>query len=232
MSDPLAILVIDSHDISRIQTLDALRADGHRVHAIASGDELADQGRLIAPDLYLLRLPGADGRPLIARLRRSAPVVGIIALGGATLVERLATYDAGADLALRHVPEHEELSRLVAALGRRLQRRPGPGARPRNITLDPGRLTLSGPATSLPLSASEARLLDAFAKAPEQLLERWQVATNLGMDTKALSESSLEVRVANLRRKMLKVGGGETAPNPLRAVRGVGYKLCVPVNLC
>ncbi len=92
-------------------------------------------------------------------------------------------------------------------------------------------LQLCGPAAELAVSASEAHLLEAFLKAPEHLLERRQVAMHLGMNTHAILASSLEVRVANLRRKLQVVCPGVTGENPLRAVRGIGYKLCVPVQM-
>lgn len=48
------------------------------------------------------------------------------------------------------------------------------------------------------------------------------------MDMDAKSTASLEMRVARLRRKLTQASGRDT---PVRAVRGIGYKLCVPITV-
>jgi DNA-binding response OmpR family regulator len=58
------------------------------------------------------------------------------------------------------------------------------------------------------------------------MLERWQLMEAAGNGSEAVSNSSLEVRMAGLRKKLAAVS--EARP-VLQSIRNVGYKLCVPV---
>ena len=78
------------------------------------------------------------------------------------------------------------------------------------------------------LTFSEVQLLSGLARAAGGMLERSQIASILEMDMDAKSAASLEMRVARLRRKLTQASGHYT---PVRAVRGVGYKLCVPITV-
>ncbi len=232
MAACLSILVVEDHDALRESTVELLAAQGHRVMGVASAEEVLDHGSALQPELYLvdLNLPGEDGLSLAARLRAAQPGAGIIMLTARNqTADKIAGYSGGADLYLTKPVDPDELLGAVAALARRL--RPEAETTRSRLCVCHATLRLAGPAGEVALSAAEVRLLDALAKAPEQLLERWQVAVNLGMNPEALSDSSLEVRVANLRRKLQEVGADATANSPLRAVRGVGYKLCVQLSI-
>lgn len=223
----LSILVVEDHDALRTSLVDLLRTRGHRVEGVASAEDVFDLEALLQPELYLLdlNLPGEDGLSLARRLRQRQPGIGIImATARQQIADKFNGYEHGADIYLTKPVDPEELLGAILAMARRLRPASPAGA----LILDHAALRLSGPTGEAVLTATEARLLDALAKAPEQLLERWQVAVNLGMDTGPLTESSLEVRVANLRRKLVQIGAGAKA---IRAVRGFGYKLCVPVGI-
>ncbi|MEY3096349.1 MAG: response regulator transcription factor [Burkholderiaceae bacterium] len=91
------------------------------------------------------------------------------------------------------------------------------------VTLDLPGLQVVGSRRTEAVSESEARLLCALARAHDRQLERWQVASMLGQG-EDFSVASLEVRVGRLRKKLVSVSG---EARPLRALRGLGYRLCL-----
>jgi DNA-binding response OmpR family regulator len=87
-------------------------------------------------------------------------------------------------------------------------------------------LLLRGPAGEARLAEAEVRLLVALASAKDQTLERWQVAVQLSPDNDDISPDNLQNRLSQLRKKIAACGmEGES----LTAIRGSGYRLCVPV---
>lgn len=91
------------------------------------------------------------------------------------------------------------------------------------VTLDLPGLQILGALRNQAVSEPESRLLCAFARAHDRQLERWQVAAMLGQG-EDFSAASLEVRVGRLRKKLV-LASGEA--RPLRALRGLGYRLCL-----
>jgi DNA-binding response OmpR family regulator len=78
------------------------------------------------------------------------------------------------------------------------------------------------------LTFSEVQLLSGFARTAGGVLERWQIASILDIDMDTNTSASLEMRVARLRRKIYQACGHEA---PIRAVRGLGYKLCLTITV-
>lgn len=89
-------------------------------------------------------------------------------------------------------------------------------------------MSLSGPRQQVLLTFAEVQLLSGLARAAGGVLERWQIASILDIDIDSSTSASLEMRVARLRRKVTEASGNEV---PIRAVRGVGYKLCLPLTV-
>lgn len=83
-------------------------------------------------------------------------------------------------------------------------------------------MRLLGAGGAADLSASETKLLCAFARAPQQQLENWQIADLLGMALDSYNKAALELHMVRLRKKLQQAG---TEPTSLKAVRGIGYKL-------
>jgi DNA-binding response OmpR family regulator len=77
------------------------------------------------------------------------------------------------------------------------------------------------------VTQSELVLLAAFSRAVQQSLEHWQVAAHLDPG-ETLTKENLEVKVGRLRKKLLACGAEAPA---IQSIRGVGYRLCVPVNV-
>lgn len=96
------------------------------------------------------------------------------------------------------------------------------------LVLSTQAMTLRGGRDQAMLTFAEVQLLSGLARAAGGVLERWQIASILDIDIDNSTTASLEMRVARLRRKMTEASGNEA---PIRAVRGVGYKLCVPLTV-
>ena len=83
------------------------------------------------------------------------------------------------------------------------------------------KLDLTGPAGTVKISATEATLLLAFAKAPDARLNFPQVAQCLGLESVDDQKDNIQVRMVRLRKKMHKAGAEGAV---IQAIRNVGYQ--------
>jgi two-component system response regulator MtrA len=211
----------------------ALADEGYRVVEAGTGEQalalLASSG--LEPDVVLLdlMLPGMDGLVVCARIRERGdlPIIMVTARTGAN--EVIAGLEAGADDYVTKPVDAGELSARIRALLRRVRAGSDTPA-----VLELGELTvrvsegrvLRGP-EEVALTKTEFRLLCTLAMARgavvsrEQLLERVWEYGYFG-DTRLL-----DVHVRRLRRKIEPDPG---QPTHVVTVRGVGYRLGMPVG--
>jgi DNA-binding response OmpR family regulator len=226
MSTRLSVLVVEDHDLLRDATVAALNDAGHFATGVISAEEVDDAPTQQPPDLYVidLNLPGEDGLQLAKRIRKSHPRAGIVMVTARTNIrDRVSGYESGADIYLPKPVDPEELLAAVEALSHRIR----PLEEDATLVLDLKSLQLRGPAAAVGLSQSEANLLSAFAKASGAQLERFQVSANLSITGETLNATSLEVRLSRLRKKLNQVGADEPT---IKAIRGLGYKLCSTIR--
>jgi len=227
MDTALNIVVVEDHDALREVTVEALCNMRHNAIGVDCAEALADEIGAFPIDLLVvdLNLPGEDGISLARRLRSVQPDVGIIMVTARNQIsEKLSGYESGADLYLTKPTSLEELGAAVGALARRLKR--SEQARP-GFVLNRAGLVLQGPRDSVGLSAHEAAMLSALMRAPGNRLESWQLIELSGKEEE-VSKHTLEVRIDRLRKKLVQAGA---ADQPIKAVRGLGYQLCVKVML-
>ena len=223
----LKILVVEDNDALREATLAFLQNEGHYVRGVALAEEIDDLLNGFVPDVYVvdLNLPDEDGLSLTRRLRAAHPNVGIVITTARTQIgEKVLGYGSGADLYLSKPVHPRELMAGISALGKRVRTI---GLQTKAMVLDLKRMVLIGPETQVEITASDALVLSALARAPGHKLERWQIAEIVrGTDTDTPSAATLEMRISRLRKKLAAVG----APAPhIKAVHKVGYTLCTPV---
>ncbi len=229
MPNTLNIMVVEDHDALRDVTVEALAQRGHNVRGVDSAEALTDEPGLFPIDLLVidLNLPGEDGLSLATRIRAAQPDIGIIMVTARNQVrDRMAGYDGGADIYLTKPTSSEELIAAVRALTRRI--RPDEVLLPAALTLSLTTLMLHGPQANVSLSSHEAALLAAFVRAKEQQLETWQL---IELTDKPISEGSkkaLEVQIVRLRKKLQQAGAAEPI---IKAIRGLGYRLCLKMTL-
>lgn len=224
MNSPFAVMVVEDHDALRDATLKVLKQAQFEVVGVSCAEDVDDEHEARLYDGYVidLNLPGEDGLSLAVRLRRAHPRASIIITTARThLNERIKGYEAGADI---YMPKPVEPAELVAALSALMTRRKMRQSIAQSLQLNPRQHLLVGPVGQSKMAASEVRVLMALAQAKDQTLERWQLMMQLNPDGEDISSDSLQVRLSQLRKKMTQCGAvGEN----IKALRGIGYQLCV-----
>jgi DNA-binding response OmpR family regulator len=219
------ILVVDDDHTVREVAVSYLRAGGHTVDDVDSGEAALRAMRDDPADLVVLdlMLPGIDGLEVCRRLReqRDVPVIMLTALGGEA--DRVVGLERGADdYVTKPFSPRELVLRVDSVL-----RRAGERTTPRAETLTDGDLvvdeaqhvaTLGGRA--LQLTVREFDLLRFLLAHPgiafsrEELLQEvwgWSFGDH----------STVTVHVRRLREK---VESDATRPTRLVTVWGVGYR--------
>ncbi|MCX7161450.1 MAG: response regulator transcription factor [Rhodocyclales bacterium] len=226
MDSALNIIVVEDHDELREVTVAALCGMGHVVRGVDCAEALDDELGAFRADILVLdlNLPGEDGISVARRMRAAGPDIGIIMVTAREAVrDKMTGYGSGADIYLTKPTSVEELGAAIQALSRRI-RPDAPLAG--QLTLNPVTLQLHGPRAVLDVSDQECALLSAFAKAAEHRLESWQMMELSGKGADEVSKSTLEVQIVRLRKKLEEAGA---ATPTIKAIRGRGYQLCVPL---
>ncbi len=83
------------------------------------------------------------------------------------------------------------------------------------------KLDLTGPSTTVRITATEATLLQAFAQSPDARLDFAQVAQCMGIALSEGQKSNIQVRIVRLRKKLHEAGAEGAV---IEAIRNVGYQ--------
>jgi DNA-binding response OmpR family regulator len=232
MDPRIRIGVVEDHDDLRDTLVEVLAALGHTVVGFACAEDVDDSPAGFDLMLVDLNLPGEDGLSLVGRLKRAQPGLRVILITArSALRDRVRGYDAGADLYLPKPVDESELLAAVRAMTRQLQADTHQAAADGDalLRLDTRTLQLRGATGMTAITAVDAALLTALARAPGQRLEHWRLMEVVGLDLDAESaRSNLAVRLTRLRSKLIEVG---CVTGALRSVRGSGYQLCVPLEI-
>lgn len=226
---PVRLLVVEDHLALLDVIVETLLACGHEVIGIDSAEALDQVPAHFVAEIAVLdiNLPGENGLSLAQRLRRIQPGIGIIMVTALHALEhKLAGYEHGADLYLTKPVAPQELRATVMALAQRV--RQSSASQPPAFTLDTVTHLLHTPQGELVLSSQESALLHALALAPDHTLEIFQVLEKLDKPVDASGKTQLEVMISRLRSKLVAHG---TPAVPIRAVRGKGYRLCMPLRI-
>lgn len=225
MNYQLNIIVVEDNDALREVTVEALLGEGHLVTGVDCAEAIVDKASIMPVDLMVidLNLPGESGLGLTRRIRQSQPDIGIIMVTArGQLAEKKEGYESGADIYLTKPTSVEELGAAIKALARRIK----PAAQVKGaLRLNLNNLSILGLQNEVKLTMPEATLLSAFICAPQNRVENWQLIELLSKDDAKYSKSNLEAHLARLRKKLVLAGAhGGT----IKAIRQVGYQLCVP----
>lgn len=222
------VLIVD--DDARLRGLLSryLAEQGFRVTAAAHAAEARDKMRAVQPDLLVLdvMMPGESGLDLTAALRRERTDVPILLLTARGAPEdRIAGFESGADDYLGKPFEPYELVLRLRAMLRRVAPpavAPSGPMRLGRLAFDPERAELVEVADGrvVHLTGSEAALLQALARQPNEILSREVLVETLQMDE--ATERAIDVLVTRVRRK---VEADPREPRFLHTVRGRGYVL-------
>ncbi|GAB4206053.1 MAG: response regulator transcription factor [Roseiflexaceae bacterium] len=170
-------------------------------------------------------LPGRDG-PALCRTVRAAhlPVALLLLTARGQIEDRVSGLDSGADDYLVKPFAFEELTARVRALGRRFSVAAGGDAeelRRGDLVLDLRAHTARRASQPLDLTATEWNLLEFLMRHHGQTLSRQQILDYVWSYERDVQATLVDVYVSYLRRKLHLPG----RPDPIRTVRGMGYRL-------
>ena len=222
------LVVDDERDIQELIRYN-LAKDGYRVESVGSGEEALRRVRPVAPDLIILdlMLPGLDGLEVCKRLKaegRSAQIPIIMLTAKGEDADVVAGLELGADdYVVKPFSPRVLLARIKAVL-RRHEEIDNEEAilRRGELAIDPARHQVTVGSKLVLLTALEMRILRAMARRPGLVLTRTQIIDASQGEGVGVTDRSVDVHVASLRRKLGEHG------DLIETVRGVGYRLREP----
>jgi two-component system alkaline phosphatase synthesis response regulator PhoP len=222
------VLVVEDEPKIREVVRDYLVDAGFSVTTAADGPSALDRARAVAPDLVVLDLglPGLDGIDVARELHRrsSVPIIMLTARGEE--VDRVLGLELGADDYLVKPFSPRELVARVRAVLRRTTTvaSDDDAARPvrvGDVTVDPGRRTVTVAGRAVDLTATEFDLVAHLARQPGRVFTRAQLLDVIHGVAVDSYDRVIDAHVKNVRRKL---EPDPHRPRYLLTVHGVGYR--------
>ncbi len=223
---PRILVVDDEADLLELVRYNLVK-EGYDVACVGSGEEALKAVRKDPPDLIVLdlMLPTVDGLEVCRRLKseartRDIPVVMLTAKSEESDI--IAGLDRGADDYIAKPFSPRVLTARIKALLRRHEAQRQAEAEVtievHELSIHPGRheVTLAG--RPLELTYTEFALLQFLAKRPGWAYTRTQIVDAVKGEDYPVTERSVDVQVAGLRKKLGEFG------SYIETVRGVGYR--------
>jgi DNA-binding response OmpR family regulator len=200
-----------------------LRHAGYEVRVVADGRAALDAAEADRPALVVLdvMLPAVDGIEVCRALRDRMNAAIIMLTARSTERDKLRGLDAGADDYVTKPFSPRELVARVAAVLRRAGQS-GRVLRAGDVEIDVAARAVRRGGSSIGLTPTEFRLLEALASAPGRAFTRRELAERaFGEDSDAL-DRTIDAHVMNLRRKL---DPRRTGAPLIVTVFGTGYRL-------
>ena len=221
------ILVVDDEEDLLELVRYTLAKEGHSVTCVDTGEKAVDSVRQSLPDLIVLdlMLPGIDGLEVCRRLKgdlktREVPIIMLTAKSEERDV--ITGLDGGADDYVTKPFSPRVLLARVKSLMRRkdaeLRTQHDTIIQIRELVIHPGRHEVTLQGESINLTYTEFALLQFLAKRPGWAYSRSQIVDAVKGEDYPVTERSVDVQVAGLRKKLGSFGGN------IETVRGVGYR--------
>jgi two-component system phosphate regulon response regulator PhoB len=223
------LVVDDEEDILELLRYN-LSKEGFHTVCFATGEDALVQAAKLIPDLIVLdlMLPGMDGLEVCRLLKQrpetqGIPIVMLTAKGEeADIVLGL---ELGADDYISKPFSPRVLVARVRAALRRKRSAPGEVSqviRIHDLSIDPGRHQVLVGERQVSLTPTEFAILGVLARRPGWVLTRGQIIDQTKGEDYPVTDRSVDVQIAGLRRKL-----GPAAGSYVETVRGVGYRLRV-----
>lgn len=216
----MRILLIEDDKVIGAAVAEQLESDGHSVDWAMRLDTAADAFACAAFDLLLLDLMLPDGRGIsfLRTLRNAGSKVPVMILTALDQIsDRIEGLNAGADDYLVKPFDLEELSARIGAVARRYSGNPNPVLMLQGLTIDTAARSVTRVGKSIPLTAREWVLFEAFVQKPSQLLSKSLLEERLYSFDRDVESNTIEVHISRLRKKL---GAGIIITE-----RGLGYRL-------
>ena len=221
------ILVVDDEEDLLELVRYTLAKEGHSVTCVDTGEKAVDSVRQSLPDLLVLdlMLPGIDGLEVCRRLKgdlktREVPIIMLTAKSEERDV--ITGLDGGADDYVTKPFSPRVLQARIKSLMRRkdaeLRTQHDTIIQIRELVIHPGRHEVKLQGESINLTYTEFALLQFLAKRPGWAYSRSQIVDAVKGEDYPVTERSVDVQVAGLRKKLGSFGGN------IETVRGVGYR--------
>jgi DNA-binding response OmpR family regulator len=220
----LRILLVEDEPRMAQVVAKGLREHSYAVDIADDGHAALYQTSINDYDLILLDvlLPGADGFEVCRELRSRGDATPVLMLTArATVDDRIAGLDAGADDYLTKPFAFGELLARVRALLRREPRMHGDVFLLEDLVVDSASHRVSRASREIDLTAKEYALLEYLARRAGQLVSRAEIAEHVWDESFDPFSNTIEVFVNRLRKKI-----DESHPVKLiHTRRGEGYIL-------
>ncbi len=225
MSRERILVVDDEEDLLELVDYNLSR-EGYRVDTVATGEAALAAARRHLPDLIVLDLllPNVDGLE-VCRLLKSDPQtkgIPVIMLTAKSEESDMVTgLELGADdYMTKPFSPRVLLARIKAMLRRKAKpnQTDDDAIRVRELLIHPGRHEVMIGGKPLDLTFTEFRLLQFLAKKPGWAYSRAQIVDAVKGEDYPVTERSVDVQVAGLRKKLGDFG------HYVETVRGVGYR--------
>lgn len=225
MSKEKILAVDDEEDICELIRFN-LEKNGYKVFIAESGEKALEKALSILPDLIILdlMLPGIDGLEVAKKLKadaatQSIPIIMLTAKGEeADIVIGL---EIGADdYIVKPFSPRVLAARIKAVLRGRTKTeiRVDETIQIHNLVIDQGRRQVTVDGRIIELTFTEFQLLLHLANRPGWVSTRYQIVDAVRGVGYAVTERSVDVQIAGLRKKLDKYG------TYIETVRGVGYR--------
>lgn len=227
MAKERILVVEDDEDILELVQYN-LSKEGYGVDVVTRGEEALERARSKSPDLVLLdlMLPGIDGLEVCRILKADAataqvPVLMLTAKGEESDV--ITGLELGADDYMTKPFSPKVLIARVRAVLRRHRTPLGPlndgdVVRVHELVIHPGRHEVTANGQPIELTFTEFRILQTLAQRPGWVFTRYQIVDAVRGDDYPVTDRSVDVHIAGLRRKLGPYG------KYIETVRGVGYR--------
>jgi two-component system phosphate regulon response regulator PhoB len=225
MMRPQVLVVDDEPDLLELAHYN-LTQTGYDVACVASGEEALAHVRSHQPDLVILDLllPGVDGWEVCKILKRdprTATIPIMMLTARSEEADMVTGLELGADDYLtKPFSPRVLLARVKAALRRRQSEQAAEqSAISRgDLVIYPGYYTVRVQENPVRLTPTEFRILHLLAQRPGWVFSRYQIVDNVRGTDVSVTERSVDVHIAALRRKL-----GDSS-EVIETVRGVGYR--------
>lgn len=228
------ILLAEDEPHIREGLIDILEGEGYRVLAAGDGSAALRLSETHDFDLALLdiMMPGCNGYDVCRELRRRRPAVAIIMLTAkGEEIDKVIGLELGADDYITKPFGVHELRARIAAVLRRSRRTGAAVAEDLPATFRIGAATIDRKTyrgrlgeRAFRLTAREMRLLEAFYRHPDEVLQRHTLLDLAwGIDYQGTTRT-LDQHIAQLRKK---IEADPAAPQVIATVHGVGYRYVV-----
>lgn len=218
--DRMRILLVEDDRVIAEAVREQAESEGHSVDHAARLDEAGAALAVAHFDLILLDLMLPDGRglPFLRSLRAKGDTTPVIIMTALDQVsDRIAGLNAGADDYLVKPFDLSELSARIGAVSRRYAGNPNPRIELGDLSVDIAARSLTRAGKTVPLTAREWVLFEAFLQKPGQLLSKPVLEERLYSFDSEVESNTIEVHISRLRKKL--------GADLIVTERGLGYRM-------